>query len=132
MGSAGYTFTDGVPGSDDPLVHRRLTAPLACDESSMSEYGTKDNVVRVASIVDEAKYNEFFPLKNDFFTYTNFLKAVGKFPHFCNEVNDDYTGLKTNAENIDQACKRELATLFAHIAYESGKMDPWDSNPQYK
>jgi len=98
----------------------------------MSEYATKENVVRVASILDEAKFDEFFPLKDDFYTYTNFLKAVGKFPHFCNEVNDDYTGLKTNAENIDQACKRELATLFAHIAYESGKMDPWDPIPKYK
>lgn len=98
----------------------------------MSEYATKENVVRVASIMDEAKFDDFFPLKDDLYTYTNFLKAVGKFPHFCNEVNDEYTGLKTNAEDVDQACKRELATLFAHIAYESGKMDPWDATPQYK
>jgi hypothetical protein len=101
MDSTGYKFTNGVPSSDDPLVHRRITAPIAADESTMSEYETKDNVVRVAAIVDEATFNEFFPMKDDFYTYQNFLKAVGKFPHFCNEVNLEHTGLKTNAENVD-------------------------------
>jgi len=101
MESTGYKFTDGIPSSDDPLVHRRITAPIAADESTMSEYAMKDNVVRVASIVDEATFNDFFPIKNDFYTYENFLKAVGKFPHFCNEVNLEYTGLKTNAEDVE-------------------------------
>jgi len=92
----------------------------------MSDYGTKPNVERVASILSESKYDELFPIRDSMFTYTNFLKAVGKFPMFCNEFNADYTGHKTNAENVDMTCKRELSTLFAHIAYQSGKMDAWD------
>jgi len=132
MASTGYTFTNGVPGSEDKLVHRRITAPMACDESKMSEYATKENVMRVAEILPESKYDDLFPLKDDFYTYENFLKAVGKFPHFCNEVNDAYTGHKTNAKNVDEACKRELATLFAHIAFESGKMDDWNDVPKFK
>jgi len=53
----------------------------------------KDNVQRVKSIIDEDKFNDLFPLRDEeFYTYYNFLKAVGKFPAFCNEVNLDYSG----------------------------------------
>lgn len=88
--------------------------------------------MRVGSHISEAKFNELFPLANSFYTYNNFLKAVAKFPAFCNQVNSEYTGLTINAENLDNACKRELSTLFAHIALESGKNDPWNATAEYK
>ena len=34
-----------------------------------------------------------------------------------------------NLDNEEQACKRELATLFAHITHESGNPDA--NNPEY-
>merc|ERR1711971_797719 len=132
MTSTGYKFIDGVPTAENDLVRRKLHSPLACSESTMSEYSTKANVQRVSSIISEAKFNQLFPLADSFYTYGNFLKAVGKFPAFCNEFNADYTGHKINAENLEMTCKRELATLFAHIAYESGKNDDWHATPKWK
>lgn len=44
----------------------------------------------------------------------------------------NYNGHKTNANNVDEACKRELAALFAHISQESAKNDPWDPTPRWK
>ena len=58
----------------------------------------------------EAKFNSWFPNKNAIYTYDSFLKAVAKFPAFCNEGNTITAG---------EACKRELAALFSHIHHES-------------
>ena len=38
-----------------------------------------ENVKRVEGIVNEAAWADFFPLRNAAYTYTNFLKGVGKF-----------------------------------------------------
>jgi chitodextrinase len=123
--STGYKFTNGVPGSDDTLTNRRITSPHALAESQLSDWETKANVQRVTSHLSEDAFDFFFPLADSLYTYENFLKAVAKFPAFCNEYNEDLSGL--NTEDIDNTCKRELATLFAHIAYESGNNDPWDT-----
>ena len=47
------------------------------------------------------------------------MKAVAKFPYFCNETNE--TG-----RSLDDACKREMASIFAHWGQETGKRDPGD------
>lgn len=42
---------------------------------------------------------------------------MAKFPSFCNESN--------KAEyNLDQMCRRELSTIFAHWGQETGKRSP--------
>lgn len=52
-------------------------------------------------------WDEGFPLADPVYSWEGFLKAVAQFPHFCNENNlDGWT--------IDDVCKRELATIFAH------------------
>ena len=57
--------------------------------------------------------NTLFPKKKDVYTYAGFLQAVAKFPKFCSEHSlADFTQ--------DEACKRELVTLFAHFVLESG------------
>ena len=43
------------------------------------------------------------------YTYDDFLRAVAKFPKFCNEIP---TG---SSAKIDDICKSEIATLMAHI-----------------
>ena len=45
------------------------------------------------------------------------MKAVAKFPAFCNENN-------IQGNILEQTCKRELATLFAHWGQETGARDP--------
>jgi hypothetical protein len=92
---------------------------------------TKENVLRVMSHFDEDAFNGLFPIADDFYTYENFLRAVAKFPAFCNEYNADEPLTQlfwTNTADLDSVCKRELSALFAHIAFESGKNDPWDNS----
>ena len=62
------------------------------------------NVKNVEQIISESKFNEFFPTKDDAYTYTNFLRAIGKYPAIC----------KT-AEN----CAKILAGMFAHFQQET-------------
>ena len=49
--------------------------------------------------------------------YETFLMAASLFPKFCDEYNEDPYN---NLSNQTDACKKELATLFAHVAFESG------------
>jgi len=113
------------------MTARRLTAPHAATGEVSAAY-IPENRLRVQQILSEAMFDEFFPLADDFYTYQMFLEAVEAFPAFCNEVNLNYAGHKINAADKDQACKRELATLFAHIAYTTGLKDAWNSTPLFK
>jgi chitodextrinase len=63
-------------------------------------------------------------LRKSLYTYNGFLQAIGKYPFFCNDKGDqlaDYT--------MDEACKRELAVMFAHFNQETG-YNAW--HPQYE
>ena len=71
-----------------------------------------ENVQRVMKIIDSEKWNYLFPIRHASYSYENFLKAVGKFPKFCNEAAD---GL-----DIDYICRKELAVVFAHFVQETG------------
>ena len=46
------------------------------------------------------------------YTYTRFLRAIGKFPAFCGDYSD--------GRNADAICKRSIITAFAHFAQETG------------
>lgn len=52
-------------------------------------------------------------------SYDNFLKAVARYPFFCGE--------KGCFSSVDEACKRELASLFAHAAQETGNGNIYQS-----
>lgn len=62
------------------------------------------NVKIVEKIFSQQDFAEFFPRANSAYTYENFLKAVGKFPSVCSEL---------------EICKRTLATMFAHFQQET-------------
>jgi len=79
-------------------------------------YMRKDNVQRVITVFPESTFNSWSSSKNAIYTYDSFLKAVAKFPAFCNESN----GSAYSSEN--DFCKRELAALFAHMYYNSNGM----------
>ncbi len=67
-----------------------------------------DNVKRVEGIVKASDWEYLFPLRAQAYTYSNFLKAVGKFPALCKTYND--------GRDSDAICRKELATMFAHFA----------------
>ena len=62
------------------------------------------NVRNVENILSEEKFRELFPKANPAYTYTNFLKALGKFPSVCS--NPEF-------------CPKTLATIFAHFEQET-------------
>ena len=109
-----YGVKNGVPYSDDDDVDRRMKAPVTVDGSVDDTYLTSANVKLIKSFMDEAKFKKAFPQRNAIYTYDNFLKAVAKFPYFCNETNLDNWSVK-------DTCKRELATMFAHWDQETGE-----------
>ena len=63
------------------------------------------NVRNVERILTEQLFGEFFPNKNPAYTYTNLLKAVGKFPSVCASAS---------------SCPRIIAAMLAHIQQETG------------
>ena len=71
------------------------------------------NVRMVAGNFSQSKFDSWTSNANSIYNYDNFLKAVAKFPAFCDESNDPF-GLDEN-----ETCKREIATLFAHMTIDS-------------
>lgn len=64
--------------------------------------------------IDAGKVSRPWPAEDGFVANArnNFLNAVARYPYFCSEQ-----GYLNSAE---EACKRELASLFAHAAQETG------------
>lgn len=48
-------------------------------------------------------------------SYNNFLTAIARYPYFCGEQG--------YFSSIEEACKRELSSLFAHASQETGNTD---------
>ena len=88
---------------------RKLSAAMTV-EGDVPDYMNKTNVKRVLSVLNETAWDYLFPIRDKLYEFDGFLHAVGKFQAFCNESNltADYTP--------EQACARELSTLFAHFA----------------
>ena len=97
------------------MINRRIRSPLSLD-GPIDNYLSMKNVQMVQSVFPESMWATAFPIANALYTYESFLQGVAKFPKFCNENN-----LGTTAE---MACKKELATVFAHMGQETGKRDP--------
>lgn len=58
------------------------------------------------------------------YTYTRFLRAIGKFPAFCGEYTD--------GRDSDAICKKSIITAFAHFSQETGghiAIDNTSDNP---
>ena len=117
-----YGVKNGEPYSDDADVKHRMEAPQTLEESVDSNYLQKDNVKTVVKLIKSKEdWEIIFPLADDVYTYENFLKAVAKFPHFCNETKlKDSDG---NDWSKEKTCRRELAAMFAHWTQETGAHD---------
>ena len=67
-------------------------------------FSNPKNVKNLESIFPESKFNEYFSKKNAAYTYTNFLKAIGKYPAICSSA---------------RSCPKLLASMFAHFEQET-------------
>ncbi|HAV1714905.1 TPA: PKD domain-containing protein [Enterobacter hormaechei subsp. steigerwaltii] len=83
-----------------------------------------DNVKRVEGIVKASDWEYLFPLRAQAYTYSNFLKAVGKFPALCKTYND--------GRDSDAICRKVLATMFAHFAQETGGHESWRPEAEWR
>lgn len=86
--------------------------------------GNPANVKRVEKIISSKDWEYLFPRRAPEYTYTNFLKAVGKFPAIC----DSYT----DGRDSDAICRKSLATMFAHFAQETGGHEDWREEPEWR
>ena len=73
------------------------------------------NVKRVEGILNSARWDYLFPLRDPSYTYRNFLQSIAKFPAICADYSD--------GRNADAICRKTLATMFAHFAQETGGHD---------
>ena len=96
-----------------------ITASLAVrddtivDQIAPGSRSNPANVQRVEGIVNETTWNDFFPVRHPQYTYTNFLKAIGRFQAFCRDypIEQELTS--------DEVCRTALATMFAHFQQET-------------
>ncbi|MFD2797561.1 glycoside hydrolase family 19 protein [Promicromonospora vindobonensis] len=75
----------------------------ACDggEGPTDPPGTEDFPV------SQAQFNQFFPNRNSFYTYSGLVEALGAYPGFAN----------TGSETVQ---KREAAAFLANVSHETG------------
>jgi len=85
-------------------------------EGGVEDYKEYENVQRVMRLFPEENYNYVVPERNALYKYDGLLRAIGKYPAFCGETN-------LEGYSLDDTCKRELATLFAHFNQETGQHD---------
>lgn len=111
-----FGVVNGVPFSNNEYKMGRIQAAMS-REGDPEDYSDQPNVQRVRRVFTQDNWNEGFPLADSLYSYEDFLKAVGLFPMFCNEMGEDYS-------DLDDVCRRELAGLFAHWGQETGKRDP--------
>jgi len=82
-----------------------------------------DNVKRVERVFSQSDWDFLTHMAAPEYTYTRFLRAIGKFPAFCGEYTD--------GRNSDAICKKSIITAFAHFAQETGghisKDNYWDN-----
>ena len=73
--------------------------------------------MRVNRILGETKFDAFTNKadRDCQYSYNNFLKAVAKYPAFCNE-----SAAGDGVVDKDAACRAEIAALFSHMSFASG------------
>jgi chitodextrinase len=71
-----------------------------------------NNVKRAERVFGQHEWKFLTEMAAPEYTYTRFLKAIGKFPAFCGDYTD--------GRNADAICKKSIITAFAHFAQETG------------
>ncbi|VFS10232.1 secreted chitinase [Salmonella enterica subsp. houtenae] len=115
--------------TDFPLMEAVKSSIQTLDNSAVEQIepgraANPANVKRVESILTEADWDYLFPMRATEYTYSNFLKAIGKFPAVC--------GTYTDGRDSDAICRKTLATMFAHFAQETGGHESWRDIPEWR
>ncbi|WP_237668454.1 chitinase, partial [Vibrio sp. V37_P2S8PM304] len=71
-----------------------------------------ENVKRVERVFPQSEWDFLTHMAAPEYTYTRFLRAIGKFPAFCGEYTD--------GRDSDAICQKSIVTAFAHFAQETG------------
>ncbi|MCO1335104.1 chitinase [Microbulbifer sp. OS29] len=107
---------ESITGSDSLLEEVKATVETrnnAIVEAVLAGRGANpENVLRVESILSEEDWDYLFSLRAEEYTYTNFLRAVAKFPAFCGDYTD--------GRDAEEICRKSLAVMFAHYGQETG------------
>ena len=111
-----YKVDNGVVVGLDDEAKRRIESARNLPGDG-SNYLSLRNVQRTMEVLPESLWDEFFPLANPVYTYLNFVKAVAKFPKFCNDAKDS-----DDEADLLAACKLELSAFLAHMNHESGEL----------
>jgi hypothetical protein len=122
--------------TDDNLVAVARAALLPCDPviDLTKPKNNPANVQTVMGILSQSKWDELTtfvgkfeppaPFEASTFTYQNFLRLVARSPFFCGEPGAFL--------DVTEACKRDLAMVFAHAAQETGAHEPSSGTPQWQ
>ncbi|MBY7835343.1 chitinase [Vibrio fluvialis] len=70
------------------------------------------NVQRVERVFLQSEWDYLTHMAAPEYTYTRFLRAIGKFPAFCGDYTD--------GRDADAICKKSIVTAFAHFSQETG------------
>ncbi|MFE4667421.1 glycoside hydrolase family 19 protein [Streptomyces sp. NPDC056716] len=97
-------YTDGKayiaeyanPGYD-PTISTWYWEPYACDSGTPS----------TSFVVTEAQFNQMFPSRNSFYTYSGLVAALSSYPAFANTGSDTVK-------------KQEAAAFLANVNHETG------------
>lgn len=73
------------------------------------------NVQRVKEVMPLSIWDNWTQNLDSIYSYESFLRAVSKWPAFCGETYEPM------GYDLDQTCKREIATLFTHIEHNYPK-----------
>jgi len=71
-----------------------------------------ENVKRAERVFGQHEWDYLTAMAAPEYTYTRFLKAIGKFPAFCGDYTDN--------RDADAICQKSIITAFAHFAQETG------------
>lgn len=115
--------------TDFPLMQSVKDTIRTLDNASVEQIepgraSNPANVKRVEGILKESDWEYLFPLRAKDYSYSNFLKAVGKFPALCDTYKD--------GRDSDAICRKALATMFAHFAQETGGHESWRPEAEWR
>lgn len=124
-----YTATHDNPGYDPTISTWFWSAGGTCSGSNNSSSSTgTNNGTGFAAIVSEAQFNQIYPGRNSFYTYSGLVNAAKSFGAFA--------GTGDNSVKI-----REAAAALANFSHETGGLvyvteiakgeycGDWDNNP---
>ena len=111
-------MSNGILYSWNPTTDKRIREAWLIEPHG---YLVQDNVKRVMRVFSNTSWDFFFPVRNPLYNYDDFLYAVASYPAFCNSSPE-------GEDMLDDYCRRELATLFAHIIEESNAQGDGDAS----